>query len=318
MSSPQPSRPQAPRRPGPPSATPATQVTAVGLTAEEIKALEGFADDGEDASLDPDNAGVGFLGTGNVPESAQIVSSEFKRSNYPDKPLQMQNVVLEIGYKRALTGKVTRTSYEYAGVNAFSQTSDGNKIKVRPEFMKKHGFAPKPKGHALYVLFSQTLKRLSPEIAAKLNAEGAKSLVGLNVTVQQLAIEGRTKKVLLPTSITGSSEVATTAPVNPNQASVGSTSPATVVETPALAQVNVAPVVDNAEVEILAEAAMIDILNLNGKTIARNLVPATLLRIESWKTHALRSEVLKKFREDAFITRVDAPWKLEGNTITLN
>lgn len=303
MSSPTAPRPGAPRRPGAPSAQADNKPTVVIDYAEYIE-------DGDDVNLDPATASIGFLGSSPSGESAEIVEATFGKSNFKEG---QQSAMLKLKFKRAATGKVTFQDYAYGYWSVYAPTKDGNKLRVRPEFIKERGFTPKPNQNNPGVLFLQSIKDAGgTDIIARINTEGIKALVGLQVHVRQRTVEGRTKPLLLVDYLEGAGAPAP-AQTNPNTASVASTAVAPAAEAAPLVQETNSEAIDG-----LAEAALLDVLGAaENNTIVRNQIPAKIIGIDKWRDHADRQAILQKLRDNAFLTREGAPWTVKGTSVIL-
>ena len=323
MSKVQPSRPGAQRRPSGPS----VQVQSKGPSAEEINALPEFIEDGENINLDPALASDGGFGAGEG-TTASIVAARFGKFNYPNRPDIASEIRLFVSFQQAGFDRPREESFRYADFGKFAVSKDSNLVKLRPSAIKanKDGSTYKP---TLYkfnqgVLFVQSLKDAGFSVE-KFNKEGAKALVGLTVHVRKRRVDGQgdnAKPALLVDYI------GTGVPVNPNSASVGNQAPAhanqgnAVQDTQVQAPANsgTSQVTGNSDVEALAEAALLDILGgAPENTIARSAIPMTLVRIDKWKQHDQRGAILKLLREDSFVNKENAAWRVDAkaNTISL-
>ena len=319
MSRPQVTRPGAPGRPGAATTTTAPK----GPSAEELRNLPTASDEGVDATFDPDQAASGKM----VDEDTVIADAKFitqkwqkKDGTYAtrqDGSACWPEIQLEISYKR--TGdedgdKPYKESYRYGSPAYFVPSVNGNTVKVRAGVVKEGGYAPAPKKFDAAMLFLQSLKNAKGEhILAKMKTDGAKALIGLHVHVRSQKVAGQNERapaVLLVDVIHGA------APASKTPA--GNTAPAQPAAP--VAPATVAAVSVNSEIDTLATAALLDILGAaENNTIARAQIPTTLIRLDKWKAHEHRGNILKTLRDDAFIThadRADKLWMIDGANIT--
>ncbi len=314
MSKVQPQRPGAARRPGV-AGPPSQASTQRGLSLEELRALPAFVEDGANVDLDPENASSGKM----VEETATIASAKFviqdwkrKDGTYPESAFPQ--VELQVFYKRDggdADDKAYREGYRYGSVSMYAPAKDGNTVKVRPGVVKGDGYIPRPRRMEPAVLFLQSIKDAGGKnIIDKQNgSDGAGALAGLRVHVRSRKVEGQNEKakpILLVDYIDG---VKTANPVPVADA------------VPARAEAVQAAVAATAETDAvfsLAEEAFLDIRGqAAGNTISRAQIPTTLIRIDKWKAHEQRGLILKTLRDDAFILREGAPWKLDGSNVSL-
>ena len=254
--------------------------------------------------------------------TANIVAARFGKFNYPGRPDIASEIRLFVSFQQAGFDRPREESFRYADFAKFAVSKDGTLVKLRPSAIKanKDGSTYKP---TLYkfnqgVLFVQSLKDAGFSVE-KFNKEGAKALVGLTVHVRKRRVDGQgdnAKPALLVDYI------GTGAPVNPNTASVGNQTPAHANQgnTSDAATVHVAELAGNSDIEALAEAALLDILGgAPDNTIGRAAIPMTLVRIDKWKQHDQRGAILKLLREDSFVNKANAAWRVDAkaNTISL-
>ena len=316
MSKVQPTRPGAPRRPVP--GAPAGTAQRQDQNLDELRNLPAYVDDGIDAEIDPENASAGKM----VEETATIVSAKFaiqdwrrKDGSYPETAVpEMQ---LQVSYRRDGDedgSKLYTEGYKYGSVALFAPTKDGLHVKVRPNIVKEGGYAPRPRKMASAILFLQSIKDAGGgNVIERFKTEGTKALNGLRVHVRARKVEGMSEKarpVLLVDYIDGVAKSTTPA--------VASRSTEAAIQQPvahaAAAQEDAAP----NPIDQLAEAALLDVLaEAEGGSLSRAQIPTTLIRIEKWKSHGQRGAILKALKEDAFINRTGAPWKVSGNTLSL-
>ncbi len=317
MSRPQVTRPGAPGRPGAATTTTAPK----GPSAEELRNLPATSDEGVDATFDPDQAASGKMQN----EDAVIVDAKFitqkwqkKDGTYAtrqDGSACWPEIQLEISYKRIGDedgDKPYKESYKYGSPAYFVPSVNGNTVKVRAGVVKEGGYAPAPRKFDAAMLFLQSLKNANGEhILAKMKTDGAKALIGLHVHVRSQKVAGQNERapaVLLVDAIHGAAPVSKTPAAAPAQP----VAPAA----PAMQ----ATVSNNSEIDTLATAALLDILGAaENNTIARAQIPTTLIRLDKWKAHEHRGNILKTLRDDAFIThadRADKLWMIDGANIT--
>lgn len=335
MSRPQPpARPGAPQRPGAPKApvTGASQISRKGPTDEELQAmrnLPAFEDSGTVADVDPENAAAGRIQNETVTiTGAKFFIQDWKRKDgsFPENAVPELHLRILLSREGDEEGdKAYTQDFKYGSVSVFAPSKDGRFVNVRKAVIKEGVPPPVARKNAPAVRFLKSIKDAGGKnVIDAMKKDGADALKGLKIHVrsQKTAdMHELAKPILLVDYIDGVTAQVKNETVNPNPASQQEVKADTQVQAKTQSQTAVAaaaaPAVSSG-VEELAEAALLDILGqAEGNSISRAQIPTTLIRFEQWKTHEQRGAILKTLRDDAFINREGAAWKVSGNTVSL-
>ena len=320
MSRPQ-TRPSAPSRPtaGPPSRGGAVQRS--GQTIEDIRALPDFVEDGPAVDVDPEMASSGRI----LEETVTITAAKFAKFEFPNRDDIAPETSLFLYFRRDGDDTADRPyeeRYKYGSFALFAPSKDGNKVNVRPSVIKEGGTAPRPRKSAPGVLFLQSLQDAGGKnVIEKVKTDGAKALIGLRIHVRARKVEGQhenAKPVLLVDYIDtpDGGQVAQPAQAA-QQAAAGSFKGRASAATATATVASTVQAVVN-ETDSLAEQALMDMLSAaTDNKLTRAQLPTTLIRMDAWKTHAKRGEILAVLRKDDFINRQGAPWNVDGVNLSL-
>lgn len=324
MSRPQPQRPSVQRK-----------TEAVGnsvpsqrkvLTQEElnaVRALPTSEDTGTSADLDPENAAAGkIVNETVVVHSAKFVIQDWKRKDGTYPETAVPEVQLQVFFYRDGDDegdKPYRQEYKYGSASVFVPSVDGRFVNVRKSVIKPGVPVPRPNKKMAGVRFLQSIKNARGEnIIERMKTEGTDALKGLKIAVRLQKTSDMSEKsypVLLVDYIDGIADV-----TQNTTAGTANTSPANTVTSAVTVSVPAQTVnsTDNNEVESLAEEALLDILSgAPNNSLSRAQIPSTIIQNEKWKAHKQRGVILKTLRDDAFVNKANALWKVSGNTISL-
>ena len=317
-------RPSAARPSAGPARTGGSQRTQ--QSNEELNALPDFVDEGSNISLDPANASDGGIGAGEG-TTVTIAKARFGKFQYIDREKNVLDyppeLALFLTLQRENQDVPTREeNLKFANWAMFAPTKDGNFVRPRPQVMKDRTNPPMPYKYNQGVLFMQSLKDSGFAIE-RIEKEGIAAIVGLTVHVRRRKVSGQgdnAKPALLVDYIGEAAVTAAPPEAKPaGRASRTGSSPVIATATSVVPVRVTEAVPQNSEVSGLAEEAMLDILGAADRnSISRAQIPTTLIRIPKWQGHDNRGAILKLLRDDSFISRTDAPWKIDGNTISLD
>lgn len=277
-------------------------------SAEEVRNYPDFVDEGENLSLDPEDASIGFMSD----EDVTIMAASFHKFVYrrrigddlvdidvfDDGRPAIPELRLFVTFRRdENSGETVEEAYKYGSYGLFGASKDGNHPRVWPKVLVERKSAPQPRKTAAAVIFLESLKEAGLAVN-ELNDKGVEALVGLKCHVSRRKVKGmheRAKALVLVDTIEG---VDTDAVRGTATTSSSSSSP--IVES-------------SSDTESQLTDIILGLLDENGGAVEKNEIPKALL--SQVDDSNVRQQLMKLSRNKAFIESDDAPWTLDGTTL---
>lgn len=295
-----------------PSGSASAPAQQEGPSISEVLNMPDFVDEGENVSLNPEDALAGRLGDNEEKVTivgARFVKHTFKRKigdevvdreTWDDGREAWPECRLEVTYQRsAENGGFTREeTYKWGPYSKFGPSKDGNFARVQPKLAAERKAAgrqlPQPFRTSAAVVFINSLVEAGLS-SDELNEKGAAALVGLKVQVSRQKpkqMDARANPIVLVDYIEGRETV---------QTASASTSESPIVE-------------DSSDLETQATELIAALLEDNDGMIEKSAIPKALLANKDLENDT-RGEILKLLRNKSFIENPDAPWTVDGSTL---